>query len=130
MAAAAGRDGVGSVVEDGRQQTAGLRPDKVITTGWVDQGRVASVIGMYSAAQQSGNPSPGHLLGIAVTFLLPGLYLLHRRRQLAQEPPMIGRPAEAVARLRLAYLVAGWFCTCFGAFALLVSAMTALTSGR
>ncbi|MFF3253501.1 hypothetical protein ACFYWP_21380 [Actinacidiphila glaucinigra] len=41
---------------------------------------------------------------------------------------MIGRPAGAVARLRLAY-VSGWLCTGFGAFALLVSALTALTSG-
>lgn len=85
---------------------------------------------MYSAAQQSGNASPSHLLGIAVTFLLPGLLLLYRRRQLAQEPPMIGRPTDAVARLRLAYLISGWLCTGFGAFALLVSALTALTSGR
>ncbi|MFI2299964.1 hypothetical protein ACH5AL_14155 [Actinacidiphila glaucinigra] len=84
---------------------------------------------MYSAAQQSGNPSPAHLPGIAVGFLPPGLFLLHRRRQLAQEPPVIGRPAGAVARLRLAYLVSGWLCTGFGAFALLVSAPTALTSG-
>ncbi|MET9879093.1 hypothetical protein ABZZ36_31340 [Actinacidiphila glaucinigra] len=43
---------------------------------------------------------------------------------------MIGRPTDAVARLRLAYLISGWLCTGFGAFALLVSALTALTSGR
>ncbi|WP_018562508.1 MULTISPECIES: hypothetical protein [unclassified Streptomyces] len=42
---------------------------------------------------------------------------------------MIGRPAGAVARLRLAYLVSGRLCTGFGAFALLVSALTALTPG-
>ncbi|MEU4096301.1 hypothetical protein [Streptomyces sp. NPDC026673] len=96
----------------------------------VDQGRVVTVIGMYSAAQQSGNPSPGHLLNIAVPSLLTGLFLLRRRRQLAQEPPIIGRPPEAVARLRLGYLISGWLCTGFGAFALLVSAMVALTSGR
>lgn len=88
------------------------------------------MVGVYSAAQQSGTPSPVHLLGTAITFLLPGLFLLHRRRQLAQEPPVIGRPADAVARLRLTYLISGWYCTGFGAFALLVSAMVALTSGR
>lgn len=42
---------------------------------------------------------------------------------------MTGRPAGAVARLRLAYPIYGWLCTGFGAFALPVSALTALASG-
>lgn len=87
------------------------------------------MIRSYAAAQQ-GSPSAGHLLFIAVGFLLAGGYLVHWVGQWKGESPGLDRSvgqAAVTAFGRKAYLVCGWTCLAFGTLCLVSAVGIAVT---